>query len=179
MRTNKQYQAVSPFDDSGLVNVIIDTPRNSSNKYVHNSETGLFKMSGVLTAGHAFPYDFGFVPNTVGGDDDAVDVLVLMDAPAFVGCWVECRVIGGLKAMQTAEDGKKNRNDRFLAVEKHSLVYGSVESIEDLDQTLLDQIEHFFVSYNEAKGRKFEVIEKMDSKAAEKIIRESIKDDSK
>ena len=60
----------------------------------------------TATAGHSFPYDFGFIPGTNAEDNDHVDVLVLMDESAFVGCWVKCRVIGGYKAIQTELRGK-------------------------------------------------------------------------
>ena len=157
-------------EEPGTVNVIIDTPRNSRNKYAYDSETDLFKLSGILTQGHVFPYNFGFIPNTLGGDGDPLDVLVLMDESVFVGCWVECRIIGALMAMQTEVDGNTNRNDRFFAVETNSDVYGSITSIDQLDTKLVDEVEHFFVSYNEEKGKRFEVIKRIDRKPALDLI---------
>ena len=69
-----------PFDpDTHDLNVIIETPKGSRNKYTYDEPRGLFKLGGVLPAGASFPFDFGFVPSTVGGDGDPLDVLVLMD----------------------------------------------------------------------------------------------------
>lgn len=166
-----------PFDQTGeFVNVIIDTPKNSRNKYTYDREADLYKLSGILPAGHSFPYDFGFVPGTLGGDGDPLDVLVLMEEPGFVGLWVECRLIGGYEAYQTERDGDRQRNDRLMAVSTDSLVYRGLKILADLDETLRDQIIHFFTSYNEIKGKKFEVAAMFDGDAAANVIKSSIVD---
>ena len=177
MSDNKtSFDQIPPFDKDGLINVIIDTPRGSQNKYAFNSKYGLFKLSGLLSAGHTFPFDFGFIPGTVNGDEDNVDVLVLTDEPTFVGCWTQCRLIGGYAARQTPRKGGRDyRNDRLLAVEKHSLNFGGVSEIDELDETLIEQIEHFYVSYNESKGKKFEVIRRLDAKNAADLVKKCSK----
>src|SRR5438105_6732779 len=110
-----RLDGLAAFAAKDVVHVIIDTPKGSRNKFKYDEELGLFKLSGVLPAGAVFPFDFGFVPATVGGDGDALDVLVLMDEPAFVGCLVEARLVGVIEAEQ-AEDGNTMRNDRFIAL---------------------------------------------------------------
>lgn len=135
----------------------MDTPKGSRNKFKWDSDRKLFKLAGVLPAGAVFPYDFGFVPSTQGEDGDALDVLLLMDEPAFVGCLVEARLLGVIEARQT-EDGKTERNDRLIAVADESRSHEDVRSLSDLPENLLHEIEHFFVSYNSAKGKRFEPI---------------------
>ena len=157
------------------VDVLIDTPRDSRNKYKFDKKLGGYKLAGVLTAGHSFPFDFGSIPGTKGGDGDAVDVLVLMDEPAFVGCHVPCRLIGGIRAVQKEKDGSVERNDRLLAVAKKSIEYAPVENITDLTDELLSQIEHFFVSYNEMKGNRFEPKGRFNADEAAKIVTASRK----
>src|SRR4051794_14166126 len=71
---------------SGDLNVVIDTPKGSRNKFKYDEELGLFKLRKVLPLGAVFPFDFGFLPSTRGADGDPLDVLVLMDEPAFAGC---------------------------------------------------------------------------------------------
>src|SRR4051794_7660199 len=112
----------SPFESlgavdkqSGNVNVIIDTPKGSRNKFKYDADHALFKLTKILPAGSAFPFDFGYIPGTQGEDGDPIDVLVLMDEAAFVGCLVPARLIGVIEAEQT-EDGKTLRNDRLIAV---------------------------------------------------------------
>jgi len=98
----------------------------------------------------------GFVPSTRADDGDPLDVLVLMDAPVYPGCIVPSRLIGVIEAEQT-EEGETERNDRLLAVAANSAAHRSLRQLSDLSQDLVAQIEHFFVSYNEMKGKRFEV----------------------
>lgn len=161
--------------DQRTVDVIIDTPRGSRNKYKFGKKLGGFRLAGVLPAGHSFPYDFGSIPGTKGGDGDGLDVLVLMDEPAFVGCYVKCRLIGGIRADQTEKDGRVQRNDRLLAVASRSIEYAPVEKITDLTDELLSQIEHFFVSYNQPKGKKFVPKGRFDATEASRIVANSRK----
>ena len=135
-------------------NVIVETPKGSRNKFDYDEEYRLFALGGVLPAGAHFPYDFGFIPSTRGGDGDPLDVLVLMDEPAFTGCLVAARVIGVIEADQT-EDGETMRNDRVIAVATGSRNHRDLRSIEELSDNLVHEIEHFFVSYNAAKGKEF------------------------
>ncbi|MDQ3749210.1 MAG: inorganic diphosphatase [Acidobacteriota bacterium] len=169
------FEKPTPFDDeTGDLNVVIDTPKGSRNKYKFDEKLGLFKLGGVLAAGHVFPFDFGYIPNTHGGDGDPLDVLVLMDEPAFVGCLIPSRLIGVIKAEQT-EDGKTEKNDRLIAVASNSRVHKDIKSINDLNKTLIDEIEHFFISYNEAKGKEFKLLGRFAAQKATKIVEEGIK----
>jgi inorganic pyrophosphatase len=145
---------LSPFAKSGELHVFIDTPKGSRNKYEYDTEYQLFKLGGVLPAGAVFPFDFGYVPSTEGGDGDPLDVLVLMDEPAFVGCLVPARLLGVILAEQT-ENGKTMRNDRLIAVAANARDHGDLQSLDQLNEHLLQEIEHFFVSYNTIKGKQF------------------------
>jgi inorganic pyrophosphatase len=91
----------------------------------------------------------------IGDDGDPLDVLVLMDAAAFTGCIVASRLIGVIEAEQT-ENGKTFRNDRLIAVAAKSITHRSLCDISDVSDDLVGQIEHFFISYNMAKGKTFE-----------------------
>ncbi len=167
---------LNPFDEeTEELNVIIDTPKDSRNKYKYDEKLGLFKLSGVLAVGHSFPYDFGFIPQTLGGDGDALDVLVLMDEPAFVGCLVRSRLVGVIEAEQTERDGKTERNDRLIGVAADSIIHADIKTINDLNKTLVDQIEHFFISYNEAKGKKFKSLGRFGARKAKTLVEEGIK----
>ncbi len=114
---------LAPFDEqTDALQVIIETPKGSRNKYAFDESQGMFLLKKVLPAGMAFPYDFGFVPSTRAEDGDPVDVLVLMDEPAFVGCLLQCRIVGIIEG----EQGKKKervRNDRIVAIEMDNRPY--------------------------------------------------------
>lgn len=173
--SNSVYEKVEAFDaESGDLNVIIDTPKDSRNKYKFDEKLGLFKLGGVLPVGAFFPFDFGYIPNTLGGDGDPIDVLVLMDEPAFVGCLIPSRLIGVIEADQT-EDGTTTRNDRLIAVASNSRIHKDIKSINDLNAVLVDEIEHFFVSYNSAKGKEFKPLGRFAAAKAKKLVEEAIK----
>jgi inorganic pyrophosphatase len=155
---------------SGDLNVVIDTPKGSRNKFSWDEKHQLFELSGVLPAGAVFPYDFGFIPKTRGGDGDPLDVLILMDEPAFTGCLVRSRLLGVIEAEQT-EKGETTRNDRLIAVASKSRVHADLKSITDLNPKLLDEIEHFFVSYNQAKGKKFKPLGRYGPERARKLVK--------
>jgi inorganic pyrophosphatase len=158
-------------EQSGYVNVLIDTPKGSRNKFKYDERLRLFKLGGVLAVGMSFPFDFGYIPATAGGDGDPLDVLILMDEPAFVGCLVETRLIGVIEAEQT-EDGKTERNDRLIGVAVKSRVHEAVCELHELNEQLLNEIEHFFISYNDAKGKRFAPLQRGNADRAHQILEE-------
>lgn len=170
-------ESLPPIHDvTGDLNVIIETPKGSRNKYAWNEKLGLFELKGVLTVGHSFPYDFGFIPNTRGGDGDPLDVLVLMDEPAFVGCYLTARLIGVIEAEQTEKDGKVERNDRLIAVASESKNHSHIRSLDDLNDKFVTEAEHFFVSYNEVKGKEFKPIARGGPEKARDLVKRQGKD---
>lgn len=120
---------LQPFDGDGLIVVIIETPKGSRNKYAFEPEERVFTLKTVLPPGMSFPYDFGFVPSTKGGDGDPLDVLVLMDEPAFPGCKLTCRVIGIIEGQQ-GEAKQLERNDRVVAVANGNHSYAHIKHVE-------------------------------------------------
>ncbi len=151
---------LKPWDsrDDKLVQVVIETPKSSRNKYNFDQDLRVFELSKVLPSGMAFPYDFGFVPSTLADDGDPVDVLVLMDEPAFPGCVLKCRLIGIIEGQQLDKKKKKTRNDRIVAIEKHNHSFADIEHIDDLGNEFLDELEEFFVNYHGMLGKKYEII---------------------
>src|ERR1700720_181774 len=144
-------------DDDGLVQVIIETPKGSRNKYAFDTEQKIFALKTVLPAGMAFPYDFGFLPSTKGGDGDPVDVLVLMDEPAFPGCVLKCRVIGVIEGEQ-GDKKDTERNDRIVAVEQGAHSWANVRTIDDLGKHFCRELEEFFVNYHKLSKEKYRVL---------------------
>jgi inorganic pyrophosphatase len=121
-----------------------------------------------------FPIDFGFVPSTLGEDGDPLDVLLLMDQPTFPGCLVTARLLGVIQARQSTRKGKMFRNDRLVAAAELSHRHAVVHSLKDVDALELDEIEHFFSSYNEQSGKKFKPLGRGGPKRAEKLLEEGI-----
>ncbi|MBV8808979.1 MAG: inorganic diphosphatase [Acidobacteriaceae bacterium] len=136
--------------------VVVETPKGRRNKFDYDPKVEAFTLGGLLPEGLSFPFDFGFVPSTVAADGDPLDAMILMDEPAHVGCVLTVRLIGVIEAQQT--DGNKTvENDRLVSVAMHSYSHEDLQSIGDLNQSLLDQVEQFFISYNKSRGKKFKV----------------------
>ena len=160
------------FDpDSGDLHVIVETPKGSRNKFDYDEAYRLFRLGGVLPAGAVFPYDFGFIPSTLGEDGDPLDVLLLLDEPAFAGCLVGARLLGAVTAEQT-EDGATTRNDRLIAVAAGSRNHRDARSLEALGGNLLEEVEHFLVSYNAAKGKRFAPLGRAGPDEALRLVEE-------
>lgn len=148
------------------VHVVVETPKGSRNKFDFDPELGAMKLAGVLPEGHSFPYDFGFVPSTKAADGDPLDVLVLLAAPAFPGVVVEARLLGAFEIEQQEEGAPAQRNDRLLAVAAGAREHKHLHTISDLPAELLHEIEHFFHSYNEAKGVGLKVLRRVGPERA-------------
>src|ERR1700688_1941483 len=153
---------------------IIETPKGRRNKFDYDPKNRLFKLGGLLPEGLAFPFDFVFIPSTLGEDGDPLDVMVLMDEPAHVGCLLDVRIIGVIEAQQI-EKGQTTENDRLMAVAIHSYNHQHINSLDDVDKTLLDQLEEFFISYNKSRGKKFKVKGRHGPKRAAQLIDAGIK----
>jgi inorganic pyrophosphatase len=151
--------ALPAFDAEGRLIAVVEAPRGSANKLKFDPATGVFFLHKVLPPGSVFPFDFGFVPATLGADGDPLDVLVLMDEPAHPGVAVPCRLLGAIEAVQReAHDtrgARSKRNDRLVAVADKTHRFATCRSLRDLGAPLLDEIEAFFVFYNERFGRRF------------------------
>jgi inorganic pyrophosphatase len=161
-------------DDSNLTVVIIETPKGSRNKYAYDPEEGIFSLTKVLPAGMAFPYDFGFVPSTRGGDGDPLDVLVLMDEPAFPGCKLTCRLVGVIEGEQ-GDKKDTERNDRVVAVESSNHSYSHVKRIDDLGKRFERELEEFFVNYHCLSGKDYRILALKGPGAARSCVKKARK----
>jgi inorganic pyrophosphatase len=150
--------------------VIVETPKGSPNKFDYDEKLGIFKLAQVLPEGSNFPNEFGFIPSTRGEDGDPLDVLVLLDQPTAVGCVLTARLIGVIEAEQKDADGSKCRNDRLIAVATHARIHGEIKSLGELDEKIIDEIENFFVSYNEMRGTRFKPLGRHGPKRAMKLV---------
>jgi inorganic pyrophosphatase len=159
--------------DTGDVHVVIDTPRGSRNKYAFEPELGVFAIRHILPAGAAFPFDFGFVPGTLGDDGDPLDVLVLLDDPAFTGCLVRTRLVGVIEAEESRR-GETRRNDRLVGVASVSRPHAGIRELDHIAAATLDDVERFFVSYNEARGKRFTPLGRHGAQRARALLDEGI-----
>lgn len=169
----KSPDQINPFKTGNkTLQVVIETPKGSRNKFAYDPKLGAYTLSTVLAEGMTFPYDFGFVPQTKDEDGDPTDVLLLMDEPAFTGCVVESRIVGVIQAEQTDDDGTV-RNDRVLAVASHSHIHADIKEPKDLNSRMIKELEDFFVAYNKARGTRFKLLGVKDANVAMKLIKKT------
>jgi len=149
---------LKPVDKKdGCLQVIVETPAGSRNKFAFDPKQEVFVLKAVLPAGMTFPYDFGFLPRTLAADGDPIDVLLLMDESAYPGCAVKARLIGVIEGEQI--DGKKRtRNDRLVAVAEVNHRYANIRKFSDLPPKWLHELEIFFVNYHGMEGKKFHLL---------------------
>jgi inorganic pyrophosphatase len=167
---------LEPRDDGDekAIQVIIETPKGSRNKFAFDPEQKVFELKKVLPAGMTFPYDFGFIPSTKAEDGDPMDVLVLMDEPAFPGCLLKCRLIGIIEGEQGKKKDKE-RNDRIVAIEQANHSYAHVEHIDDLGEEFVKELEQFFVNYHELTGKEYRIVDVRGPGEARRRIEDAIK----
>ena len=164
-------------EDADVLNVIIETPKGSRNKFNFDEKHGLFVLGGVMPAGAVFPFDFGFIPGTLGEDGDPLDLIVLTDegACAFPGCLVPVRLLGAIEAEQSAQGKPPERNDRLIGVMVKSRQYQDLAFLEGVPGEIVADIEHFFRSYNQAKGGEFKPLNRCGPERARALVEEGLR----
>lgn len=153
------------------IEVIVETPKGSQFKYKYDPKKEWFTLHKALPVGLIFPYDFGFVPGTKGEDGDPLDVLIMSEFSFLQGSMIECKVMGSMQAEQT-DNKKPIRNDRIFAYPKLKGFYPVYDSMEDIQQDKLKEIESFFIYYNAMQGKTFKPLGILGPKETLKIIKQ-------
>jgi inorganic pyrophosphatase len=151
----------------GWVEAIIEIPRGSRNKYEYDHERGIFRLDRVLFSSVHYPTDYGFIPGTLSGDGDPLDVLVIVEEPTFPGCHMRVRPIGTL----TMSD-EKGIDEKILAVLVDDPRFRTINNLPDLQEHWPREIAAFFRSYKELQGIQTEVHDWFNAAEAWKIIDE-------
>ncbi len=167
-------ELLEPFNKDGVLQVVIETSKGSRNKYAWDHERRCFELKKVLPAGMVFPYDFGFIPSTKADDGDDIDVLLLMDEPAFPGCVLSARLIGAFEGEDTLEDGSKQRNDRLLAVAEASDLFENFRHVDDLPEAFRKHMEQFFENYPRVLSHKeYKLLRASGPEAAMRLVEQA------
>jgi inorganic pyrophosphatase len=166
---------IAPFTRDDDLRVVIETPRGSRNKYSYDPECDCMQLSTVLPEGMVFPYDFGFIPSTLGDDGDPLDVLILMEEPVVPGCVVRTRLVGAIEAEQKEHGRGWRRNDRLIAVATHAQTHDGAKKLSDLRSHLVTEIKEFFITYNKLRHRKFKPKKEAGPDEARKLIEAGMK----
>lgn len=154
----------------GLINVLIEIPGGSKNKYEYDKDIQAFALDRVLYSSVQYPYDYGFVPNTLADDGDPLDGMVIIDEPTFPGCIIAARPIGMLEMIDGGD-----RDEKILCVPDKDPRYKDVRSIKDLAQHRLDEIAEFFRSYKNLEKKVTEIRGWLDVDHVMPLVEQCIK----
>ena len=158
-------QSPGPFPD--VVEIVVEIPRGSRNKYEYDEDAGVYRLDRVLSSAVYYNFDYGFIEGTRAGDGDHTDALLIIDEPTFTGCHVWARPIGGLEMRD--EMGVDFKTLCVAIGDPHQ------QHIERLDQVRphrLVEIEHFFERYKMLEDKAVDVVGWRDHAAALQVLRE-------
>ena len=148
-----------------IVNVVIEIPKGSQNKYEYDKKLEIFRLDRVLFSPLHYPGDYGFIPQTLEEDGDPADALVLLNFPTYPGMLIEAKPIGFLPMIDNGEPDHK-----ILCVPANEVRMHHVGDLKDVGKPVLDEIGHFFKVYKELEGKKVELGDWQGVAEAYKII---------
>ncbi len=136
------------------INILVEIPRGSSNKYEYDPELGVIKLDRVLHSPFFYPVDYGFIPQTSSQDGDALDAMILTDNPVLPGVLIGARPIGLL--LMKDEEGLDHK---ILAVPANNPHYNEYQELKDVPSHIVEEIGHFFSEYKRLEGGKWAKVE--------------------
>jgi inorganic pyrophosphatase len=155
------------------VHVVVETPRGSRHKYAWKPEFGVIELRRILRGGMVWPCDFGFIPQTLADDGDALDVALLIDEPCFPGCLVRARILGSIGLIKNGEE-----NDRLLAcpisLSGAASTWDEVHSLEDVSPRQIREIEAFLSDHQTFEGNRIELTGVYDAEFAMATVRRAM-----
>jgi inorganic pyrophosphatase len=154
----------------GLVNILIEIPGGSKNKYEFDKDLNAFALDRVLYASVQYPYDYGFIPNTLADDGDPLDGIVIMDQPTFPGCVITARPIGMLEMI---DDG--DRDEKLLCVPDKDPRFKEVSSLQQIASHRLDEISEFFATYKRLEKKETEILGWKDVDSVNALVEQCVK----
>ena len=158
----------------GLINVLIEITGGSKNKYEFDKDLQAFALDRVLYSSVQYPYDYGFVPNTLADDGDPLDGIVIMDEPTFPGCVIPARPIGMLEMIDGGD-----RDEKILCVPDKDPRYTEVKSLKDVAPHRLEEIAEFFRTYKNLEKKVTEILGWKDVEHVMLLVEKCVKAASK
>jgi len=150
----RDYLMVPPgTSQAGVVNMIVEIPKGRRSKFEVDKATGLIKLDRYLYSSSVYPGDYGFIPQTLAEDGDALDILVMVNEPTFSGCLIETRIVGLFRMKDRGQNDYK-----LLGVPHADPLFSQIRQLEEVPQHFLREVEHFFSTYKQLEGVTIEPI---------------------
>lgn len=153
-----------------IINVIVEIPKGSMNKYEYDKDNSIIKLDRVLFSPLHYPGDYGLVPRTLGEDGDPLDALVLVTNPTYPGVLIEARPIGLLRMNDAGM-----MDDKILCVPISDPRYNGLYSINDIEVHILKEMSHFFQVYKDLEGKRVEIVGWYDAPYAREVLLNAMK----
>lgn len=148
-----------------VINVIVEIPKGSKNKYEIDKETGLIKLDRAMKTSQDYPFDYGFVPQSLWDDGDALDVVLLTTYPLHPGIMVEARPVAVMRMIDGGEG-----DDKIIAVPKDDPRWEDVKDLADVNKHTLKEIQHFFETYKTIDNKEVKIAGIEDRRAAHEAV---------
>jgi inorganic pyrophosphatase len=153
-----------------IVNAVIEIPQGSRAKYEIDKESGLLRLDRIIYSSFYYPCNYGFIPQTYGGDRDPLDILVITSQPVQAMCLMEAKVVG---VMQMIDSG--DADDKIIAVAANDPSVKHYNNMEELPKHFFDELRHFFEEYKKLENKTVVVEELGDKHTALQIVQDGIK----
>lgn len=141
--------APDPVSDADYVEVVVEIPAGTRNKYEYDHHRNLIRLDRRLLSAMVYPADYGFLVDTLGEDGDPLDALVLLEDATFPGCLVSARPLGVFHMFD-----EKGPDAKIITVLAHDARWDGVDDVDQVPGTMLDEIEHFFTVYKDLEPGK-------------------------
>jgi inorganic pyrophosphatase len=164
-----------PTTTKGRIRVVVETPRGAAAKLAYEPKTQTFGYRRPLPIGMIYPYDWGFVPSTLGDDGDPLDGLVIHRAATAPGIVIDCDLLGALRVQQKDQDGNVLRNDRYVFAPHKEDAPNELLAEEHVPDRLRNEIEQFFLSSVLGTGKTLKFLGWLDARDALGLIKRGMK----
>ena len=166
----RDYMMIPPgTGEPSVANMIVEIPKGRRTKFEVDKTSGLIKMDRYLYSSSVYPGDYGFIPQTLAGDGDPLDILVMVNEPTFSGCLIEARVVGIFRMRDKGQDDYK-----ILAVPHKDPLFEAMKKLDDVPKHFLREVEHFFSTYKQLEGVTIEPLGWASQETGAQEVRDSI-----
>lgn len=166
---NLWHEISSGEETPEIINVIVEIPKGSKNKYEIDKATGLIKLDRAMKSAQDYPFDYGFVPQSLWEDNDALDVILLTTYPLFPGILVEARPVAVMRMIDGGEG-----DDKIIAVPKNDPRFDEVQDLADINKHTIKEIQHFLETYKSIENKSVVISGVEGADAAKEAIKKGL-----
>ena len=171
MKFKPWHQVSVGEDQPDVVQSIIEIPQGSKAKYELDKDSGMLKLDRVLFSSLNYPHNYGFIPQTLGEDNDPLDIIVISQIDVDPMCIVEAKVIGVLRMIDNGEG-----DDKIIAVAEHDMSINHINEVSELPPHLTVELQNFFEDYKKLENKVVIVEDFQNAEVAKQIVTKAIED---